>query len=123
MPYRQFDKQYQPAVKKIMLLVGRGRPEKSAIEHAREAIRIMKQLGISPVAEDVSPKQAERAMGKASYASKSYAKKGTPKASSWIDHVKKYAYENEVSYKDAMSLARPSYNKLAWAKDRAKFDA
>ena len=29
----------------------------------------------------------------------------------WIDHVKAYAAENEISYRDAMSAARESYNK------------
>ena len=31
----------------------------------------------------------------------------------WITHVKKYATENNVSYKDSMKLAKTSYNKLS----------
>ena len=30
-------------------------------------------------------------------------------ASKWIEHVKAYALKNKVSYKEAMTKARPSY--------------
>tara|TARA_R110000851_G_scaffold191416_3_gene342043 strand:+ start:9447 stop:9590 length:144 start_codon:yes stop_codon:yes gene_type:complete len=30
-------------------------------------------------------------------------------ASKWIEHVKAYATKNKISYKEAMSKARPSY--------------
>jgi hypothetical protein len=31
--------------------------------------------------------------------------------SSWIDHVKQYALNNNISYKEAMKQAKPSYTK------------
>lgn len=38
-------------------------------------------------------------------------------ANSWIDHVKAYAAKNKISYKEAITKARPSYKKQG-AKDR-----
>ena len=34
----------------------------------------------------------------------------------WTDHVRNYSQSNGVSYKDAMTLARPSYNPVAGGK-------
>jgi hypothetical protein len=38
-------------------------------------------------------------------------KKQTNKGNKWIDHVKKTAQENNVSYKKALSMAKESYKK------------
>lgn len=34
------------------------------------------------------------------------------KPNSWIEHVKKYALDNNISYRNSVKLARESYNKI-----------
>jgi len=41
-------------------------------------------------------------------------------ASAWIEHVKAYAKKNKVSYKEAMSKAKPSYKKKDTSKTKDK---
>lgn len=41
-------------------------------------------------------------------------------ASDWIEHVKQYAKQNGVSYKQAMKDAKPSYKKVEGGKMKAK---
>jgi len=41
-------------------------------------------------------------------------------ASAWIEHVKKYAKQNKVSYKEAMSKAKASYKGGAKKDDKKK---
>jgi hypothetical protein len=36
---------------------------------------------------------------------------GKPRLSPWIEHVKKYANDNNISYKEATSKAKSSYEK------------
>ena len=61
-------------------------------------------------------KRVKRSAKKSAF-KKRRVRKGTNKstkkrsAGGWIAHVKKYAKENNVSYKDALKLAAPSYHK------------
>ena len=41
-------------------------------------------------------------------------------ASAWIEHVKKYAKQNKVSYKEAMSKAKATYKGGAKKDDKKK---
>ncbi len=41
-------------------------------------------------------------------------------ASAWIEHVKAYAKKNKISYKEAMSKAKPSYKKKDTSKTKDK---
>ena len=36
---------------------------------------------------------------------------GKPRISPWIEHVKRYANDNKITYKEAMSKAKSSYKK------------
>ena len=41
-------------------------------------------------------------------------------ASAWIEHVKKFAKKNKVSYKEAMSKAKATYKPMGKAVDKKK---
>ena len=53
-----------------------------------------------------------RSLGKSPKKSRSRKLKGgkSPRRNKWISHVKQYAKKHNVSYKEAMSLARKSYH-------------
>lgn len=107
-----------------LLPTGSGRPAKTAQQHAQEAIaQIQALLGVVAEA-DVTPREALKDLGKAKYKQTKYEKEvakdraytastGVERVkkaeSAWIAHVKKYALDNGVSYKQALSDSSPSY--------------
>ena len=77
------------------ILSGIGSVVKTTADVAPDALKLFKMV---------------KGKGKAK-AEKKAEKKAGKKASSWVDHVKTYAKKNNISYKDALKKAGPSYKK------------
>lgn len=106
--------------------VGSGRPAKTAQQHAQEAIaQIQAILGDIGPMPDVTPREALKDLGKAKYKQTKYetavkkdkaytestgVERPRKAESPWITHVKTYARHHDISYKQALTDAGPSYH-------------
>jgi len=97
----------------------RGRPSKKQMEGSGLFDDILSSVGkVVRTAADVAPDAISiaklvKGKGKTSIKAKACgrAKAGGAKAGKWIDHVKSYAKENNISFKDALKQAKSSYKK------------